>query len=203
MHQPERHDFEYSPSVEKLELLLTYVRDANYIGFIKQYNGGYYYTGSLQLYSVSNDGLLDDIFAINSIIASTYKFIFRQLFSFGQDTFGNQFCFNAVGSIVFFNIETGEIEPLADSFLSWEKALISDLDYLTGVNLRNKYVTNNGGELKYSDRLCPKVPFVMGGEYEINNLYPLSLNDCLLVNYNIAKQVHDLPDGTPVILNTD
>jgi hypothetical protein len=50
-------------------------------------------------------------------------------------------------------------------------------------------------------RLVPKIPFVCGGRYEVNNLYPLNEVKGRQFRASIARQIRDLPDGSQVILD--
>lgn len=54
--------------------------------------------------------------------------------------------------------------------------------------------------INYNERLCPIIPFVVGGEYEIENLYAGSFPNYILANANIANQVYNLPEGTDIQL---
>jgi hypothetical protein len=50
----------------------------------------------------------------------------------------------------------------------------------------------------FENRLSPKIPFLIGGKYETNNLYILDFYKRLDVSASIYHQIKDLPDGTPV-----
>jgi hypothetical protein len=75
--------------------------------------------------------------------------------------------------------------------------LQEDGDYLTGESLLARWESKNG-YLNTGDRLCPKKPFVVGGEYDIENLSPLGIEKNLSYNSELAKQIHNLSDGTPI-----
>ena len=49
--------------------------------------------------------------------------------------------------------------------------------------------------------LLPKIPFVFGGKYEIENLYPVDDLKGMLFRASIAKQIRGLPDGCQIVLN--
>jgi hypothetical protein len=200
MKKPENQITTHLPSADELRGPLSIFADHYYREYMNHTNGGYYYSGALQLYSFLEYGQQEDIGEINVTIAQLYQKIAGKIFAFGQDTFGNQFCFREDGKVVFLNIESGDVEELADSFMSWEDSLEKDFEYLTGVNLRIEFAKANPNVLGVADRLCPKIPFIIGGEFTVNNLYRVSFLECLYINYNIANQIHDLPDGATISL---
>ena len=51
--------------------------------------------------------------------------------------------------------------------------------------------------LNYDERLTPKMPFILEGDYDLNNVRVEKLGKILEFNSSIAKQIFDLPDGTP------
>jgi hypothetical protein len=120
------------------------------------------------------------------------------LIAFGQEALGNQFCFDArTKEIIFFNAESGKRETVAPDFRQWCKLLIADLDYFTGVNVVGQW-TIGKGSLSLNQRLYPRKPFVIGGEYKVDNLIAGSFPDYIKANANIARQIFDLPDGTAI-----
>ena len=50
-------------------------------------------------------------------------------------------------------------------------------------------------------RLLPKVPFILGGQFSIENFYVLNDAEGMQFRASIANQLHDCPDGTKVVLN--
>jgi hypothetical protein len=48
--------------------------------------------------------------------------------------------------------------------------------------------------------LIPKVPFVLGGEYSVDNLYDADAVSALLYRGDVAAQIRHLPDGATVKL---
>lgn len=49
-------------------------------------------------------------------------------------------------------------------------------------------------------RLVPKTPFVLGGGYNLDNLYALEASESMRYRGSIATQLRDLPDGAAVQL---
>jgi hypothetical protein len=119
----------------------------------------------------------------------------RTLF-FAEDAFGNQFCLHN-GHVCSFDAETGEMGPLANDLEGWAKRLLEKYNLLTGYPLLHKWQEKNG-PLQTGCRLMPKIPFVLGGEYALANLYPLKAVSAMKSRGNLARQLKDLPDGSKV-----
>jgi len=119
-------------------------------------------------------------------------------FFFGEDVFGGQFCFRA-GQVCTFDPETGDIEPLAPSLDAWAGEILRRYDNLTGHPLAHEWQRRHGA-LPRGHRLVPTIPFVAGGEYRVENLRAGESVASMRYRGDIAKQIRDLPDGTPIRL---
>ena len=117
---------------------------------------------------------------------------------FGEDVFGGQFCIRN-GMVQSFDPETGLYAAIASTLSEWVKLLLSDYNYLTGYSLSHEWQIKNG-PLSNGMRLLPKKPFVLGGAFEINNLY--SMNDVKGMQFrsSIANEIRHLPDGSEVTI---
>jgi SMI1/KNR4 family protein SUKH-1 len=177
------------------------VKDDSYFDFIiESKNGGFFYSQALHIYGYSNVHKFNDIAYINSLLQGEFGGLFNDLISFGQDLFGNQFCFDiAKNNIVFFDSETGERGVIASDYVDWIKILGERLEYFTGINVLASWLLIN--QLLFNQRLCPKIPFVLGGEFKVDNLYAGQFPDFISAYANIAKQVKALAEGTKVKLN--
>ena len=189
-----------SGSIEEsdLSLMRGIVFDSSYLDFIASSNGGFFYKNSIQIYAISQTPAYNNFFNINEMIRKEYGNILSDEIFFGQEIFGNQFAFTSSG-VVFFNIETGERTEMGKTFLEWTSILTSDINYYSGINILKSWTAANL-DLSIDNRLCPKKPFVIGGEYEIKNLYPAPYPQYIKANANIANQIYGLPDGTPIKL---
>lgn len=115
---------------------------------------------------------------------------------FGEDAFGNQFCIRG-NRICTFEAETGNVEVIAKSFEQWGKEILDDFRVLTGHPLMHEWQTQHGA-LPVGKRLMPRTPFVLGGEYKVENLYALSSVSAMKTRGNLAVQIKDLPDGAQI-----
>lgn len=103
-----------------------------------------------------------------SLWLETYKIELPELFFFAEDLFGGQFAISG-DEIVSFDPETGEVETVANSFDDWLGLIVEDYDYMTGYSLAVGWKKENG-DIANGARLIPKQLFVLGGEFELDNL---------------------------------
>jgi hypothetical protein len=117
---------------------------------------------------------------------------------FAEDVFGGQFAIVDGGeSIVSFDPETADSQVIADGIDAWAQMVLEDSDYLTGHSLARAWQERHGA-LQPGSRLLPKVPFVAGGKYELDNLYVSDAADGMRFRGEIARQIATLPEGTPI-----
>jgi hypothetical protein len=117
---------------------------------------------------------------------------------FAEDIFGSQFCI-IDSTIHLFDPETGGTEEIAADIESWADALLRDFEFLTGYPIAHDWQSLNGA-LPPDKRLLPKIPFVLGGEFSINNLYASDSVQGMRVRADMALQIRNLPDGGKVQL---
>ena len=61
--------------------------------------------------------------------------------------------------------------------------------------------TQRLGPLASGRKYCLKIPGVLGGEYGGDNLGTISMEELIRFSGDIARQIADLPEGTPVKLS--
>lgn len=115
---------------------------------------------------------------------------------FAEDIFGEQFCLRS-SSIWRFNPETGDSEELAATLEEWAARLLQDYDGETGYPLAHAWQERHG-PLPLDRRLLPKIPFVAGGKYALENLYAAEAVEGMKFRAELARQIRNLPDGTPI-----
>lgn len=120
---------------------------------------------------------------------------------FGEDAFANQFCIRK-GSICFFEAETGEYRELAKSFENWAATILDDYEFQTGYPLLHEWQLENR-QLPAGQRLIAKFPFVLGGEYALDNLVAMDAVQIMRARGNIAWQLQDVPEGEEVEICLD
>lgn len=174
------------------------IDDQDYYDFIMESdNGGFFFGQSLHIYGFCEFPHYHNINFVNSTMTKEFGPMVDKLFSFGQDVFGNQYCFELESKrVIFFNIESGERKHLAPNFATWVEVLLGDCEYLTGYPISETW--KSGHLLPYSHRLAPKLPFIVGGDYSVDNLYACESPIYLQIGAAIARQVYNLPDGSNV-----
>lgn len=122
-------------------------------------------------------------------------------FFFAEDAFGAQFGLSPQG-VSLFDPETGDSEIVCRTIHEWAGLVLDDFEYLTGYPVAHQWQVRHG-PLRDGDRLVPKRPFVLGGEYSVDNLYPMEAVQSMHLRADIANQIRNLPDGASVRLKSD
>ena len=161
-------------------------------------NGFFCFASSLQVFPAQSRS---DCFGIadwndNKLWKTAYAGLADDLLCFAQDIFGNQFAITG-GKIVVFSAETGETSIFAFSLEEWARKILDDFDYLTGYTFAKEWQELHG-PLPVGMRLCPTTPFIMGGEYKLQNMQAMEGSKVLKTLGYFATQIHGQPDGTKI-----
>jgi hypothetical protein len=118
---------------------------------------------------------------------------------FAEDAFGEQF---GVGheSVYKFDPETGAVHEHAPDLEQWAARVLDNYEYETGYPLASEWQARHG-PLPEGKRLLPKIPFVLGGAYDVDNLYAADALEGMKFRADIWKQLRDLPVGAKVELS--
>lgn len=119
-------------------------------------------------------------------------------FFFAEDALGVQFCLRD-GVIQTFEPETGAFTELAPDIEGWAQRILDDWRVLTAHPLAHDWQEIHG-RLPLGQRLMPKIPFVLGGEFTLQNIFAIDAVKGMQARANIAVQIRDLPDGAKVEL---
>ena len=115
---------------------------------------------------------------------------------FAEDIFGEQFALFD-NCIYRFDPEIGEFDEFANSFEEWAEKIMTDYEVETGYPLAAEWQELNR-PLDFGERLLPKILFILGGEYEVENLYALDAVKGMRFRADMWKQIKDLPEGAEV-----
>jgi hypothetical protein len=86
---------------------------------------------------------------------------------------------------------------MGESAEGWATELGNDWDYWTGCTLGMEWQQANGA-LPRGHRLFPRTPFVLGGDFEPENLWCGATDKIIGFYAYIGRRVHPLADGTAV-----
>jgi hypothetical protein len=129
-----------------------------------------------------------------------YRGIADDMFCFAEEIFGRQFVVHEE-NIAVFEPETGDLEIIASSLEEWASKMLLDYNQMTGHPLAHEWQSIHG-PLHVRHRLMAKRPFVLGGEYSVENLVSLDSVRIMKSLGNLAFQLHHLSDGTKVEFKT-
>jgi hypothetical protein len=172
------------------------------VEFLTAKNGFYAFENALHVLPASGSTATTDLERWNDV--GLWKGLYsdpRSDFTFfAEDVFANQFGFSQ-GVIYRFEPETGEVLQMAGDLEEWAEKVINDCNVETGYPLAKRWRELHG-PLPAGMRLFPKTPFVLGGDYDIDNVFALETIEGLSYLADICRQIEALPDGSQVRLRT-
>lgn len=188
------------PSLTKEIIGMSGVLGSELLETLKLRNGFYSLESALHFFPAQATEQEYGISEWNSdkLWRKSYERLEEGLLFFAEDIFGGQFCIYG-DKIYQFDPETASLEYMADGFEEWARKIIQDYDYYTGYSLAKEWQKKNG-PIPKNNRLVPKLPFVMGGEFSLENLYLADSVTGMRDRANIANQIKNLPDGKRIHL---
>ncbi len=115
---------------------------------------------------------------------------------FSEDVFGFQFVIKD-GRILRFEPETAQLEAMAEDLDTWARTILEDYWAETGYQIAHEWQRANG-PLPPGQRLVAKIPFILGGDWSVDNVRAMDAVEAMRFRGALASQLHDLPDGTRV-----
>ena len=116
---------------------------------------------------------------------------------FAMDLFANPY--GIVGeSISKLDSETGKLETHSRTLDEWAERILTDYNYETGWELGRDWQRLNG-PLPSTARLLPRIPFVLGGEFEASNLVAIDLREAMAKLGKLYQAIRHMPDGSRVV----
>lgn len=164
-------------------------------------NGFFCFEGALQVYST--DCQSEYICLRDWNAPNLWRFEYMEMddpkvLFFAQDIFGCQFGMTGQ-SIVQFDPETGSFENLDASIEDWARRILSNYRAMTGYPIAHNWQVANG-RIRSNYRLIPITPFVLGGAFELGNLFSAPMIEGMVTRAAIARQIRDVPDGGQIRL---
>jgi hypothetical protein len=115
---------------------------------------------------------------------------------FAEDIFGMQFALDRE-HVTSFDPETGDLIYFAGSLEEWARRLLQDPDLHTAYPLAHEWQLRNG-PLPARMRLAPRIPFVLGGSFDVDNLHAINESKGMHLRSELALQIRNLPEGAQV-----
>jgi hypothetical protein len=158
-------------------------------------NGFLAFESALHVFPVSFECAEMTFQAWNGVEAWKYAYggVVDDVMFFAEDIFGDQFGI-LNDSVVLFRSETAELEPIASSLEEWACRMLTEYEDLTGYTIARAWQREHG-PLAKGTRLTGKVPFVLGGAYDLSNLHAAESLKLMRFRGDIYCQIRDQPDG--------
>ena len=166
-------------------------------------NGFYAFEGALHFFPVKAAGQLKTSYELvewnsHTLWRNWYGDLVSGALFFAEDVFGVQFAIVG-GRVALFDPEAGEFQDMAEGLEQWAEKLLANYEELTGFQLAHAWQRINGA-IRDKNRLLPKIPFVLGGGYSVDNLISLLAEDGMKYRGEMWQQIKNLPDGAQVRL---
>src|SRR5262249_41658860 len=133
-------------------------------------NGFYAFESSLVVLPSSSESKIPGVAEWNNPSGwrRNYEGLDRATLFFAEDAFANQYGLSHTG-VLKLDPETGKVTQQAGSLRAWGRRILDDYDFETGWSVARHWQQRNGA-LEAGFRLLPKTPFVLGGDYVVDNL---------------------------------
>lgn len=184
--------------IKDMPISATQLEESGLIKLLRCKNGFYSFEGALHVLPSSSAlgeyGLV--MWNSRNLWRDSYQGLADRSFFFAEDIFGSQFCLHD-GVVMLFDPETGERAFVASNVDEWAQRVLDDYNLLTGYSLAHEWQVQHG-PIPVGQRLVPKVPFVLGGVFSIENLFLLEAAKAMRSRANLAVQIKGLPDGSEI-----
>lgn len=118
---------------------------------------------------------------------------------FAHDLFGTQFAISP-SEVIRLDPEVGHVERYASTLEEWAKRLLQNYREDTAWPLAHDWQLLNG-VLPPGSRLLPRQPFVLGGEFEVDNLVAVECQQAMAFWGMLYEGIREVPEGQPVHLS--
>lgn len=165
-------------------------------GLLGLRNGFYAFDSALHVFprGTGDEPMSVELWNTPSLWRSAYPAVPSGWEFFAEDAFGDQFVLLPDGSVGRFAAETGEVSPFARDVDGWASALLAEYEMETGWPMAQAWQALHG-PLRVGQRLVPRVPFVSGGAFSVENLYAVDAVEGMRARGSLARQVAGVADG--------
>jgi hypothetical protein len=161
-------------------------------------NGFYAFFSALHVFPLGKAAGERDLESWNAeaLWRDAYAHLAAGCLFFAEDIFGGQFCIKNEAIFVF-DPETGEQTRSGGTLEDWAQHVLLEHDSLCGTPLAREWQERYGA-LPPGRRLVPKMPFVLGGDFAVENLYVSDAVEAMRFRGALAQHLRSLPDGIPI-----
>jgi hypothetical protein len=165
-------------------------------------NGFAVFNYGIQVFHAGPDGLGPELREWNDDATwkHTYGTLADGLLCFAQDLFGVQFAIEDGRRVSRFDPETGDRLTIGESIEDWAGWLLAEPDKRGTWSFATAWQKAHGA-LEHDERLLPRTPFVLGGDYSEDNLAATDAATAMRIRGPVAQGIHDLPEGATVRLD--
>lgn len=191
------------PSVagSRIKLLDSWRKLGNELAdFLWKKNGFYAFESALHVFPVCRKGRIMDLAKWNhpNVWIKYYDDMALDTLFFAEGILGDQFGIKD-GEIVRFEAETGLMERVAANLEEWTALILHDYKFQTGYPLAHEWQKVNG-PIRTGRRLVATIPFVLGGDFHISNLFEMDAVKAMHYHGDFARQIRHAPNGTKIKL---
>ena len=157
-----------------------------------QRNGFYAFESALHVFpsDLSDSTINIENWNSENLWQKNYNELMKDYFFFAEDIFGSQFCV-LDNKIYLFDPETANAQEMASNFDEWAYKILNRSNFFTGFPLAHEWQSKNGA-ISTKERLLPKIPFVLGGKFVVDNLYNLNAIQGMKIRADLATQICSL-----------
>lgn len=170
---------------------------------LKDKNGFYAFESALHVFPANciSEVITLEEWNLDSAWKESFEGNVDGILFFAEDVFGGQYGIQG-NEIVKFEPEDCEVSFFAEDVDGWALKILNDFEVETGYPLASEWQRQYGA-IKKGCRLVPKIPFILGGEYIVDNLFEIDNLEGMLLRADIWKQIRDLPDGAEIELRVE
>ena len=164
-------------------------------------NGLFAFEGALLVLPTEGDGRIPGLFQWNDNDGwrRHYPRLPGEILFFAMDAFACQFGVSTSGAIYRLESETGDLTLHSAGLAEWAEKVMLNYDFETGWSVAKEW-QEHWGPLESGERLLGKHPFVLGGDYVVENLVALPCADAMKKLGRLAEQVAAVPEGSTVTI---
>jgi hypothetical protein len=170
-------------------------------GLLQRRNGFYVFESALHVFPVGDATEVMTLGRWNDrkLWIRDYHGAADDLLFFAEDALCNQFALRRDGTVARFDPETAYCTDVSPDIRGWAVSVLADYKFLTAWPLIHEWQLEHGA-IPDGQRLCAIIPFILGGDYTLENLYAGDPVERMGLLADLHLQLGENPAGTRVKL---